>query len=129
MNPVYNFQMYFYKFHSNINLSPTSTTSKKPVFFRFSNQYSVYMSHFSHSCYTTRLSRPHSFDYTSNLIFGEAYTLCSLAKPSATSSLFDRNILLSILFSDILCLYFPLVWETKFRTHTKQKVKLHSCIF
>jgi hypothetical protein len=40
------------------------------------------------------------------------------SSPTSCHFLLGPNILLSILFSNTLNLHFPLVWETKFHTHT-----------
>jgi hypothetical protein len=53
------------------------------------------------------------------------YSLCSLLQlPPPPSSLLDVNLLFSTLFSTPSIQVFPLVWETKFHTHTRQQVKL-----
>jgi len=57
--------------------------------------------------------------------FGDTYKLwnaplCSLLHPPTTSSSLDPNVLLSTLFSISSICVLPLVWETKFYTHTKQ---------
>jgi hypothetical protein len=62
-------------------------------------------------------------------ILGEKYrslssSLCSVLHSPVTSSLLDRNILLSTLSSKTL----NLMWATKLHTHTKQKAKLQFCI-
>jgi hypothetical protein len=55
----------------------------------------------------------------------EVPPLCSLLQPPATSSLSGPNVLLSILFSNILNILSSLsVKETKFQTHAKQWIKL-----
>jgi hypothetical protein len=59
------------------------------------------------------------------IIFGYEYKLwssifCNLLCSPLTSSLLDPNILLRTLFWNTLSLYLPLLWETKFHTHTKQ---------
>jgi hypothetical protein len=56
-------------------------------------------------------------------IFGEEYklcssSLCSFLWPPVTSSLTGQNILLSTLFQTPSIWVLPLMWETKFHTHT-----------
>jgi hypothetical protein len=63
------------------------------------------------------------------LVNGEAFKLCSLLQPSATSSLLGPNILLSTLLSDTLIYVLSLVWKTKFHIHTKQQIKLQVSVF
>jgi hypothetical protein len=67
------------------------------------------------------------------IIFADAYklwnsSLCSSLLSLSTSFLFRPNIFLSTLLSDTsVCVYvLPFVWETKFHTRTRQRVKLSS---
>jgi hypothetical protein len=67
------------------------------------------------------------------LIFGEEQKLwsphCATPSGPVTLSLLGPNILLRILFSNILSLCYPLMLEIKFHIHTKQLEKLWFCIF
>jgi hypothetical protein len=68
------------------------------------------------------------------LIFGYEYKLwssllCNFLHSPVTSSLLGPNILLSTLFSNVLSLYLPLMWDTTFHTHTKQLAELWFCKF
>jgi hypothetical protein len=68
------------------------------------------------------------------IISGEEYKLssssfCNFLQPPVSSSLFGPNIPLSAR-SQTLSVYeyaFPLIWETKFHTHTKLLAKLYIC--
>ena len=70
-------------------------------------------------------------DVITRIIFGEEYrslssSLCSFLYSPDTSSLLDPNILFSTLFSNTLILVPPSISLTKFHTHTKQHVSLHT---
>jgi hypothetical protein len=70
-------------------------------------------------------------EFITLIIFDAVYqvwssSLCCLLQPSALSTLLCPNTLLSTLFSKTYV--FPLVWETKFHTPTKQQVKFWFCI-
>jgi hypothetical protein len=67
-------------------------------------------------------------DMITLITFGKAYKLWSFSLGSllqfpATCSRLGPNIL-NTLFSNTLNCVLPLVWRTKFHTHTKQEVKL-----
>jgi hypothetical protein len=50
--------------------------------------------------------------------------LCNLLHSPVTSSLLGPNILLRTLVSNTLVYSLPLMWQTKFHTHTKQVAEL-----
>jgi hypothetical protein len=77
--------------------------------FRLSNQRTVCISHIYDACYMSHPSHPPWFDHPDN-IWWSVKVIKLLIVQSFPSS----------------C---PLVWETKLHTHTKQQVKLWSCIF
>jgi hypothetical protein len=68
-------------------------------------------------------------DLVTLIKFGGAYklwssSLCSLLQSSITSSRLGPNILSALCSQTPSVCVLPLVWETKFHTHTKQQVKL-----
>jgi hypothetical protein len=73
-------------------------------------------------------------ELTCVMIFGGESKLwsspvCNFLRTPFTSSHLGPNILLSTLFSDTLSLLSSLMWETKFRAHTKPLAKLWFCVF
>jgi hypothetical protein len=67
--------------------------------------YILYTRLFPHACYVPCLSHRSSL-YHSNYVWGRV--LCRLIQPHTILSLFDSNILLSVMFSYTLSLCFPL---------------------
>ena len=89
---------HFLQIHFNINLSPTSVSSKLSLSIRFPHQKSCTHLSSPHTYYMPRQS--HFLDMTTGIIFGEEYlplssSLCSFLYSPFTSSLLGPNILLS----------------------------------
>jgi hypothetical protein len=81
----------------------------------------VYISHLPHACYVTRPPHARWLDYPNNIWRSLQVTelINSLVQPPAPSSLLVLSILITLFSPAIFVL--PIVWGTKFHTHTKQQ--------
>jgi hypothetical protein len=84
----------------------------------------LYIFHLFHACYMSRSPHRPLFDHF-NICWSVQVMKFLIMQYSPTSRYFllGPNIFLRTLFSDTIYVL-PLVWETKFNTHTKQQIKL-----
>jgi hypothetical protein len=129
MHPIHCFPPYFPRIHSNIILLCTRRFSELSLPFTFSDQYFVRKYCLSSPVRVTCPVHLMLLDLVTLIIFGEAYklrssTLCSVLQPPETCSLSGLSIPSAPCSQTSSVYVFPLVWETKFHTRTKQQVKL-----
>jgi len=89
LNPVHTFSPYFPVIHSSIILPSTATSSEWSFHFRFSDRNFVCISQFIR---TTCSSHFILRNLITIIKFREAYKLCSLLNPPATSFVFGPDI-------------------------------------
>ena len=130
LDPVHTPTSHFLKIHLNIIFPSKPESPKWSLFLRFPHQNPL-----SASPLPIRATCPDHLiilDLITRKILGEQYrslssSLYSFLQSPVTSSLLGPNSRLSILFSNTLSLVPPLMWATKFHTHTKQEAKLEFC--
>jgi len=123
MHPLYTFPNYFPKIHSKTIFLFTTRSYAWSLHFKFSDQNLVSISHLSHACYMSQTSHSTSFDHPNNIWWSVKVVKLIIIQSSPASCHFLP--LKSKYSPQMPWIYvLPLVWETKFHTHTKQQVRL-----
>jgi len=102
-NPVNNFQIYFFKIHSNIILRSKPRSSKWSLSFRFSNKNHVHISHPTHAFHMPRQSHPPWLEHPNSIWCNLQIIkllIMNFLQPLTTASLLCPNIFLSTQFSN-----------------------------
>jgi hypothetical protein len=124
LNPVHILPYDFFKIDFNINLPSTLKSFKMSLPLSFTNKNPVYIFHISHACYMPQPSHTPWFNHPNNIFWRVQIINLLIVHLSYVSYHFCllglNNVL--ILCSKITSMCgFPLGWEIKFCSHTKQR--------
>ena len=123
INPIHTIPTDLTNMHYKIILPPTPRFSKCSLFPTFSHQNPVCTSAYPHTCYMTRPSHMSRCDHSNNIWWGVQIMkplLCIILQSPVTSFVLIPDYLRHHPILDKI----PLMWETKFNTHTKQQAKV-----